>query len=189
MKYGDNEDGIFDETARQRPSNPYAASKAAADNMIHAYARTYGIEYQIIRPNNNFGMRQYPEKLIPRSILRLHNGLPAQIHGDGSYQRVWLHVEDAVKAIATIVEAGEADTIYNISGDAELTIAQVVGKITEIMNLNSEDNIEYVNNRPGQDVRYLIDDAKARSLGWKPERQFEESLREIVDDTINDPHW
>ena len=157
--------------------------------MIHAYARTYGIEYQIIRPNNNFGMRQYPEKLIPRSILRLHNGLPAQIHGDGSYQRVWLHVEDAVKAIATIVEAGEADTIYNISGDAELTIAQVVGKITEIMNLNSEDNIEYVNNRPGQDVRYLIDDAKARSLGWKPERQFEESLREIVDDTINDPHW
>jgi dTDP-glucose 4,6-dehydratase len=187
--YGDNIDGAFDETALQRPSNPYAASKAAADNMIHAYARTYGIKYQIIRPNNNFGLRQYPEKLIPRSILRLHNGQNAQIHGNGSYRRVWLHVEDAVQAISTIVWKGEVDTIYNISGDEELTIEQVIHKITEAMSLNANERIEFVDNRPGQDVRYMIDDSRVRALGWKPAHKFEESLLEIVTNTIKDPHW
>ena len=187
--YGDNADKAFDESSIQRPSNPYAASKAAADNMIHAYARTYGINYQIVRPNNNFGLRQYPEKLIPRSILRLHNGHKAQIHGNGSYRRVWLHVEDAVQSIATIVWKGEVDSIYNISGNDELTIEQVVHKITEIMELSATECIEYVDNRPGQDVRYLVDDSRVRSLGWAPTRDFEGSLREIITNTIDDPHW
>lgn len=187
--YGDNADKAFDESSIQRPSNPYAASKAAADNMIHAYARTYGINYQIVRPNNNFGLRQYPEKLIPRSILRLHNGHKAQIHGNGSYRRVWLHVEDAVQSIATIVWKGEVDSIYNISGNDELTIEQVVHKITEIMELSATECIEYVDNRPGQDLRYLVDDSRVRLLGWAPTRDFEGSLREIITNTIDDPHW
>ena len=187
--YGDSVAERFDEATLLRPSNPYAASKAAADQLVHAYGRTYGVEYQIVRLNNNYGNRQYPEKLIPRSVIRLLEGRKAQIHGDGSAMRCWLHVEDAVEAIATVLDRGELKEIYNISGDDEFSVLEVLQRITAHMDLDMEENVESVSDRPGQDVRYIIDDKKIRALGWAPKIKFDEGLAEAIRLTIEDPHW
>jgi len=187
--YGDSLTGSFDETSLLRPSNPYSASKAAADQLVHAYARTYDVLYQVVRLNNNYGFRQYPEKLIPRSIIRLLEGRKAQVHGEGAALRCWLHVEDAVAAIATILERGELNEIYNISGDDELSVIDVVWKIIEFIDLEIDDCVEFVPDRPGQDVRYMVDDSKCRALGWHPEIKFDAGLRDIIERTKQDPHW
>ena len=187
--YGDHTTGNFVETDALQPSNPYAASKAAAENFLLSYARTYGISFKIVRPSNNFGVRQYPEKLIPRSIIRVLNGRKAQLHGSGKYYRDWLHVDDSVEAIKCVLFSGEVNEIYNISADVELTNGEVMHKLMEIMELDYEQHVEHVDNRPGQDVRYGIDDSKTRALGWKPVVDFEEGLAEIIEQTKSDPHW
>ncbi len=187
--YGDHTTGNFVETDALQPSNPYAASKAAAENFLLSYARTYGIAFKIVRPSNNFGVRQYPEKLIPRSIIRVLNGRKAQLHGSGKYYRDWLHVDDSVEAIKCVLFSGEVNEIYNISADVELTNGEVMHKLMEIMELDYEQHVEHVDNRPGQDVRYGIDDSKTRALGWKPVVDFEEGLAEIIEQTKSDPHW
>ncbi|HAT36346.1 MAG TPA: hypothetical protein DCS82_11555 [Rhodospirillaceae bacterium] len=187
--YGDITDGANSETDVLRPSNPYSASKAAAENILHAYARTYDLEFKVVRMSNNFGCRQYPEKLIPRSILRILSGKKAQIHGDGSYRRNWLHVEDAARSIFTIVAKGEKNQIYNVSGNEELSNLDVVNKIASLLDIDTDDAIEFVTNRPGQDERYAVDDAKIRALGWAPEIDFDQGLATIVEQTKQDPHW
>lgn len=187
--YGDNVEGRHTEESLLRPSNPYAASKAAADHIVQSYARTYGINYQILRLNNNYGVRQYPEKLIPRSIARLLEKRKAQIHGDGSALRCWLHVKDAVRAIVTVLVQGNVNEIYNISGNDELNVNEVVSKIAARMDLDIDDCIEYVNDRPGQDTRYDVDDSKMRNLNWAPEISFDDGLDEIVAKTIETPNW
>ena len=171
------------------PSNPYAASKAAAENILHAYARTYDLQYKIVRMSNNFGCRQYPEKLIPRSILRVLSGKKAQVHGDGSYKRNWLHVKDAARAILCIIKLGGTDEIYNVSGDEEYTNLDVVHKIIALLKAKPDESLEFVTNRPGQDERYAIDDQKIRALGWAPQCDFDAGLAEIVEDTMKNPHW
>lgn len=187
--YGDIIDGENIETDQLKPSNPYSASKAAAENILHAYARTYGIRHKTVRMSNNFGPRQYPEKLVPRSILRLLSGKKAQLHGDGSYLRNWLHVKDAARSIKTIIEHGEINGIYNVSGDSELSNLDVIRKVIELLKQDPDEMIEFVENRPGQDMRYAIDDSKVRALGWQPEIDFDEGLQEIVRDTQENPHW
>lgn len=187
--YGDNADGFFDESAVLKPSNPYAASKAAAEHILTSYARTYGIKYKMLRLSNNYGVRQYPEKLIPRTAMRLITGQKAQLHGDGSYLRSWLNVEDSVDAILTVITQGDVNETYNATSDMEMSNSAIVHKITDALDLDFGEWVEYVGDRPGQDVRYGIDDQKLRALGWKPERNFDEALAEIISDARENPHW
>lgn len=178
--YGDTVDGIHTENHPLRPSNPYSSTKAAADMLLLGWSRTYGLEYNIMRMSNNFGPHQYPEKLIPRSIWRMSRGLPAIMHGDGSYIRGWLHVEDTVDAFLTVLERGDTNRTYNISGDMMLTNKEVLQRIAQIFEMPEAEAIQSVQNRVGQDIRYNMDDSSIRALGWSPQRDFDSSLREIA---------
>lgn len=178
--YGDIVNGKHTEASPLRPSNPYASTKAAADMLVIGWARTYGLKYNIVRMTNNYGPNQYPEKLIPKSAWRMRRGLSALMHGDGSYVRSWLHVEDSVDAIFTIMEKGETNTIYNVHGNSELMNVEVLRKIAAILGVPEKDAYTLVPNRVGQDVRYSLDDSRLRSLGWKPVRDFDEELSKIA---------
>jgi len=178
--YGDIKIGQHNELSPLKPSNPYASTKAAADMLVIGWARTYGLQYNIVRMTNNYGPNQYPEKLIPKSAWRMRRGLPALIHGDGTYIRSWLHVEDSVDAILTILEAGEKNIVYNIHGSCELQNIEVVKKIAGHLEISLDKAYRIIPNRVGQDIRYSLDDSKLRSLGWKPRRVFDDELRNIV---------
>lgn len=178
--YGDIHNGAHKETDVLKPSNPYSATKAAADLLVLGWARTYGIKYNILRMTNNYGMHQYPEKLIPKSSFRLLRGRPALIHGDGSYRRSWLHVEDCIDAIFMVIEKGAVDTIYNVNGENELQNIEVVRKIAALAGAPEESAIAYIPDRVGQDIRYSLDSSRIRELGWKPTRHFDTELAKIV---------
>lgn len=184
--YGDIEEGEFTEESLPNPSNPYSASKAAGDMLILAWARTYGINYNILRPTNFYGKGQYPEKLIPLCIDNLDRGLKIPLHNNGTPTRTWLNVKDAVEAIFTILEKGERNQIYNCSGGFELTNREVISKILEYYVQDPiayvlEDYVDFSYNREGQDVRYALNDSKLRALGWKPECVFDDELKAIVE--------
>jgi dTDP-glucose 4,6-dehydratase len=178
--YGDIVSGRHTESDPLRPSNPYSSTKAAADMLVIGWARTYGLTYNIVRMSNNYGPHQYPEKLIPKSSWRMRRGLPALLHGDGSYLRSWLHVEDSVDAVLTILEKGEPNTTYNVHGDLELANIEVVKRIAALLKVPQEKAWVAVPNRVGQDVRYSLDDSRLRALGWRPTRDFDTELRNIV---------
>jgi len=178
--YGDIADGAHSESDPPRPSNPYAATKAGADMLVLGWARTYGVTYNIVRMSNNYGMHQYPEKLIPKSSARLLRGKPAILHGSGTYYRSWLHVEDAVDAILSVVERGERNTIYNINGQIELQNIEVVRRIAAILGIPENEAYEFAPDRVGQDIRYKMDGTRIRALGWSPKRDFDAELKNIV---------
>ncbi len=178
--YGDCLNGKFTEDDLLRPSNPYSATKASADMLVQSWSRTYGIPFNIIRPSNNYGSHQYPEKLIPKSSWRMKRGQPALMHGDGSYVRSWLHAEDTVAAVLTVLEAGEIDAIYNVSGDLHLRNIEVLRKIAGILEVPEAEAWMPVADRSGQDVRYSIDDRRIRDLGWRPMRDFDQELAKII---------
>lgn len=178
--YGDITSGRHTVADPLRPSNPYSATKAAADMLVIGWARTYGIRYNIVRMTNNYGSNQYHEKLIPKSAWRMRRGLPALMHGDGSYVRSWLHVEDSVDAILTIMERGEHNTIYNVHGDLELPNIEVLKRLARIYGIPEEKAFIAVPNRVGQDVRYSLDDSPLRALGWQPKRDFDTELAKIA---------
>ena len=178
--YGDIKEGQHKETDILKPSNPYSSTKAAADMLLLGWARTYGLTYNIVRMTNNYGSNQFPEKLIPKSAWRMRRGLPALMHGDGSFVRSWLHVEDSVEAILTVMEKGAANTIYNIHGNAEFRNIEVLKKLAAIFGLNESDAFTTIPNRVGQDVRYSLDDSRIRALGWQPRRDFDTELRKIA---------
>lgn len=181
--YGDIENGAHSEDDILKPSNPYSSTKAAADMLVLGWARTYGIEYNIVRMTNNYGMHQYPEKLIPKSSSRLLRGRPALLQGNGLYYRSWLHVEDSVDAILAIIEKGKPNTIYNVNGTEELQNIEVVKKIASIVGVSDEKAYKFVSDRVGQDVRYSLDGTRVRDLGWQPKRDFDEELKRIVENT------
>jgi dTDP-glucose 4,6-dehydratase len=190
--YGDIVEGAHTEKDLLKPSNPYAATKAAADMLVLAWHRTYNIPYIIVRPTNNYGIGQYVEKLIPKVCKFLHLGRKIPLHNNGTPVRNWLHAEDTANAIVKIIESGVQNEIYNICGGFEQTNLETVKKILSISNLDSESLDRYVDfscNRPGQDVRYSLDDTKLRSLGWKPTKQFDEELKKIVDYYKNRFTW
>jgi dTDP-glucose 4,6-dehydratase len=178
--YGDIVDGKHKETNPLRPSNPYSATKAAADMLLIGWARTYKLRYNIVRMSNNYGPHQYPEKLIPKSAWRMRRGMPALMHGDGSYFRSWLHVEDSVEAILTIMEKGEPNAVYNIHGNCEQRNIEVLRKIAAALGVPESEAFIAIPNRAGQDLRYSLDDSKIRSLGWQPRKDFDEELKKIV---------
>lgn len=165
--YGDIEDGDMSETSRLNPSNPYSASKAAAEMILFSYGRTYGIEYQICRSSNNYGPRQYPEKLIPKIIECLNEDKPIPLHGDGSYVRDWTYVKDNVEGVYNVCFAERKNQIWNISANNCLTNNQIVDQVSSWM--GKSPRIKFVENRMGQDIRYSISSQKIRSeLGWRP---------------------
>jgi dTDP-glucose 4,6-dehydratase len=182
--YGDIVDGAHTESDLLKPSNPYAATKAAADMLVLAWHRTYKIPYIIVRPTNNYGIGQYVEKLIPKVCKFLHLGRKIPLHNNGTPVRNWLHAEDTATAVVKIIESGVQNEIYNICGGFEQTNLETVKKILSISGLDSTSLDKYVDfscNRPGQDIRYALDDTKIRSLGWKPVKQFDEELIKIVE--------
>lgn len=181
--YGDIDAGSFTETQLLKPSNPYSATKAAADMLVLAWHRTYGVPYVIVRPTNNYGIGQYTEKLIPKSVKYLSLGRQVPLHMNGSPRRTWLHVEDTADAIVHIINAGVINEIYNISGNYETSNLDVVHQIIDNMMLTTdhEDHIDFDYQRAGADVRYSIDDLKLKSLGWQPRRVFKDELPGIVD--------
>lgn len=181
--YGDIVEGSHKETDLLKPSNPYSATKAAADMLICAWARTFNLPYIIVRPTNNYGVGQYVEKLIAKSckFLSLERKIP--LHENGSPRRTWLHVSDTARAIIKIIESGVVNEIYNISGNYEDSNSNVVKKIIKLYNHSEEYDryIDYNFTRIGQDVRYSIDDSKLKSLGWETQANFDEELITIVD--------
>ena len=181
--YGDISEGVHTEEDLLKPSNPYSASKAAADMLILAWARTYGIDYVILRPTNNYGIGQYPEKLIPLSIKNLNRGKKIRLHNMGEPTRNWLHADDTAEAVMTIIDSGEKNQIFNIAGGFEqkniVTIEKVIREYYKIY-ARWEEYIDLSYNRVGQDVRYALDDSKLRSLGWEPKKVFDEEIKSIV---------
>jgi len=183
--YGDIVEGMHIETDLLKPSNPYSATKAAADQLIIAWARTYKVPYIIVRPTNNYGIGQYVEKLIPKACKFLSIGRKIPLHENGEPKRMWLHAKDTANAIITIIEAGVKNEIYNISGNYEEKNIEIITKILmqyykPIDYLDLNHFIDFNVTRLGQDVRYAIDDTKLKQLGWQPICNFGEELNSIV---------
>jgi dTDP-glucose 4,6-dehydratase len=184
--YGDINKGAHTEADLLKPSNPYSATKAAADMLVLAWARTYNLPYVIVRPTNNYGVGQYVEKLIPKAckFLKLNKQVP--LHNNGKPIRNWLHARDTARAITTIIEAGVENEIYNIAGGFEQSNYDTIKKVIEeyyCFMLDDETVKDYLDlsySRVGQDVRYALDDLKLRSLGWEPQAEFDEEIRAIV---------
>lgn len=189
--YGDIANGIHKETDLLKPSNPYSATKAAADMLVLAWARTYKIPYVIVRPNNNYGINQYVEKLIPKTIKYLQLGREIPLHNNGEPIRNWLHASDTADAITAIIESNVRNEIFNISGGLELPNIEVVSKIIRGMfgEVDINQYIDFSIKRPGIDVRYSIDDSKLRGLGWKPTTNFDEELTKIIKHYSNKFIW
>ncbi|MBE8540554.1 dTDP-glucose 4,6-dehydratase [Geoglobus acetivorans] len=178
--YGDIMEGSFKEDDRLKPSSPYSASKAAGDLFVLSYVRTYGIDARITRCTNNYGPYQFPEKLIPKTIIRTLMGLKVPVYGTGQNVRDWLYVEDHCRAIDLVVQEGEKGEIYNISSGEERTNLEVVKTILNMLG-RDESMIEFVEDRPGHDVRYSLDSSKIRGeLGWRPRVSFDEGIEETV---------
>jgi len=182
--YGDLELGSHTEKDLLLPSNPYSATKAAADMLIMAWARTYQIPYIIVRPTNNYGIGQYVEKFIPKAIKNLSLGKKIVMHDKGLPKRTWLHVSDTAEAIITIIHKNVVNEIYNISGNTERQNIDVAQNLLNIFyqkqSYTLNDNFDFSEVRPGQDVRYSIDDKKLKELGWEPKANFNEELKTIV---------
>jgi dTDP-glucose 4,6-dehydratase len=182
--YGDITEGAHTETDLLKPSNPYSATKAAADMLILAWARTYGIPYVIIRPTNNYGIGQYVEKLIPKTCKYLNLGRKIPLHNNGTPIRNWLHAEDTALAVLTIIDKNVKNEIFNICGGFEQTNLETITQILKNYNVQINDINSYIDfscNRIGQDVRYALDDSKLRSIGWSPIKEFKNELKDIVE--------
>ena len=189
-------EGCFDEATAYDPSSPYSASKAASDHLVRAWGRTYGLNVMISNCSNNYGPRQFPEKLIPLMILNALEGRPLPVYGDGSHVRDWLHVDDHARALTLIAERGEPGRTYCIGGRAERTNLQVVEAICAHVDAalgagsDSRARIAHVTDRPGHDQRYAIDPSRIEAeLGWRPSLSFEDGLARTVDWYLANGAW
>lgn len=181
--------GHFQETTPLAPNSPYAASKASADLVVRAYYQTYGLPVNITRCSNNYGPRQFPEKLIPLMIQNAQTGKPLPVYGDGLQVRDWLHVEDHCSAIAAVLARGAAGEVYNIGGNNERTNLEIVRLILQELD-KPESLITHVQDRPGHDQRYAIDSSKLEAqLGWRPAHTFEQGLRETIRWYLDHSGW
>jgi dTDP-glucose 4,6-dehydratase len=189
--YGDIENGAHTENDILKPSNPYSATKAAADMLILAWARTYNLPYVIVRPTNNYGIGQYVEKLIPKSVKFLSLGRKIPLHNNGTPIRNWLHADDSAEAVMAIIDSEVKNEIYNICGGFEQTNLATCKKIITLMepNDNIYDYLDLSIVRVGQDIRYALDDSKLRALGWSPKKVFDTELPKIVEYYKNNFIW
>lgn len=190
--------GLFTEKTPYSPNSPYSASKAGADHLVNAYFATYGLPALITNCSNNYGPYQFPEKLIPLTILNAIDGKPLPIYGDGSNVRDWLYVEDHCAGLLLALQKGKPGEKYNIGGNAERTNLQMVDKICAALDKirplpggkKYADLKTFVKDRPGHDQRYAIDFSKFRKeLGWKPEHSFDSALEKTVQWYIENKDW
>jgi dTDP-glucose 4,6-dehydratase len=188
-EYGEILDGSFAEGDPLVPSSPYAATKASASMLVLAYVRTYGLDAKITRCTNNYGPYQSPEKLVPKTIIRAHMGLKVPVYGNGRNARDWIHVEDHCEALELVMRRGKAGSVYNVAGGNELQNIDLVRHILRIMG-KSDSIIEFVEDRPGHDRRYSLDDRKIRKeLGWRPKHRFEDSLTDTIQWYLKNERW
>jgi len=179
----------YDENANLKPSNPYSATKASADHLVFAYTRTYGIKVITTRCTNNFGPYQFPEKLIPKTIIRAIKDLKVPLYGDGMQIRSWIYVLDHVQAIENLISNGKSGEVYNITAWNEITNKTIVEKILDLLG-KPNNLIEYVGDRPGHDRRYSIDASKIqKQTDWKPKFDFEQALKETVEWYTKNQQW
>jgi dTDP-glucose 4,6-dehydratase len=188
--YGEAKDQkSFTEEDALSPSNPYSATKAAADHLVNAYHRTFALNCITTRCTNNFGPYQFPEKLIPKTIIRALKDLKIPLYGDGNQIRSWIYVSDHVEAIEALIQKGKSGEVYNITAWNEVSNKSIVEKILKILE-KSEDLIEYVGDRPGHDRRYSIDASKIQKItGWMPRYEFDKALEETVKWYKDNPQW
>lgn len=181
--------GMFTETTPLSPNSPYSASKASADLMVRAYHQTFGLPVNITRCSNNYGPYQFPEKLIPLMIHNAENDKALPVYGDGMQIRDWLHVKDHCAAIWTVLKKGKIGEVYNVGGNNEKANIEIVKLILQSLG-KGEDLITYVQDRPGHDRRYAIDNTKITTeLGWKPQYTFEQGIAETIDWYQNHREW
>ena len=185
----DRPDLLFKETTPLHTSSPYSSSKASADLLVMAYARTYGLPVTISRCSNNYGPYQFPEKLIPVVISKALNNEPVPVYGEGANVRDWIHVIDHNIGVDLIVRNGKEGEVYNLGGHSERTNLDVVKTILKQMG-KSEDLITFVEDRKVHDLRYAIDSSKVeKELGWKLTYNFEDGIKETVDWYLNNQEW
>jgi len=192
-----DEQGLFSETTAYDPSSPYSASKAASDHLVRAHAHTYGLPIKITNCSNNYGPRQFPEKLVPLVILNALEGKPLPVYGQGLNVRDWLYVDDHCEAIWTVIERGRLGETYNVGASCERrnidvvrTLCQIVARETGRDARQLEASIQFVADRPGHDLRYAIDASKLRSeCGWAPRESFESGLEKTVRWYLNNASW
>lgn len=178
--YGSIETGSWDENCPLLPNSPYSASKAAADLITRSYFKTFGLNINITRSSNNYGPHQFPEKVIPLFITNLIDGKKVPLYGSGLNVRDWLHVDDHCRGIHEVLMKGRAGEIYNIGGGEELTNKELTKLILDAFN-KSDENIEFVPDRLGHDLRYSVDCGKISSeLGYKPQVQFKVGIQESI---------
>ena len=187
--YGDILEGSFKENDALRPSSPYSASKAASDVFVLGYTRTYGLNASITRCTNNYGPYQFPEKLIPKTIIRATLGLKIPIYGSGKNVRDWIHVEDHCRGVESVLKSGKPGEIYNISSGDEKSNLDIVRII--LNNFGKDDiSLEFVEDRPGHDQRYSLDSTRLRrELGWEPVHSFEEGIVDTVRWYAKNVNW
>jgi len=187
--YGEISEGSFKENAPPKPSNPYSASKAAADMFVQSYFKTYELNASITRCTNNFGPYQLPEKLIPKTIIRARKNLKIPVYGTGMNIRDWIYVQDHCEAIDIVLAKGRPGQIYNVAADNEMANIDIVKKILKQLGKN-QDLIAFVEDRPGHDTRYSLDSSKIRSeLGWKSKHSFQKALKETIDWYVHHEPW
>lgn len=200
--YGDLKNGdYFRENTRYDPSSPYSASKAASDHLVRAWGRTFGLPIIVTNCSNNYGPFHYPEKLIPHMIINALSGKKLPLYGDGSQIRDWLYVEDHAEALIRVIFNGKIGETYNIGGHNEKTNLEVVHTICNILNSSNyvkkpkdisdfKDLIQFVDDRPGHDIRYAIDASKIqKDLQWTPKESFETGIQKTVEWYVINQHW
>ena len=179
--FGSLPKGSADEQTKFNPSSPYAATKAAAELLINSFSVTHNSDVVITRCTNNYGPRQFPEKLIPKTIILAKQGRNIPIYGNGKNLRDWIFVDEHCDAVYEILMKGKSGQAYNISANNEISNVQIVNKILEIMG-KSNDLIEFVEDRPGHDQRYSLDSSKIKNeLGWSTKINFEEGIRKTIE--------
>ena len=186
--YGSINEGSFKETDMLVPSSPYSSSKAGSDLLAQSYYITHKLPVIITRCTNNFGPYQYPEKLIPLFVTNLLEGRKVPVYGTGQNIRDWIYVLDHCKAVDFVLHNGSVGEIYNIGGGSEKTNFEITEMIIEKVG-SDESMIEYVQDRPGHDLRYSLDCSKLMELGWAPEYDFDEALKETVGWYVNNQWW
>jgi len=188
--YGEIEHGgtFQEKNAILSPTNPYAASKAAAEMIVNGYKKSFKMPIIITRGNNVYGPRQYPEKLIPKFILNMFNGEPCPIHGSGVNVRNFIHCEDVARAFETILLKGRVGHVYNIGSDDEYSVMQVAEHLQRIIRPRTAQFIK-VEDRPFNDIRYAIDVTKLKDLGWTQEIEWEKGLKNTVEWYADNSDW
>ena len=183
--FGSIDDGSFTEDTKYDPRNPYSASKAASDHFVNAFHNTYGLPVVVTNCSNNYGPRQYREKLIPKIITNILQNKKIPVYGDGKQIRDWLYVQDHCEALIEVWRHGKVGEKYNIGGEHEITNIELIKKILSIMD-KDESMIEYVKDRPGHDRRYSTDINKIKSqLGWSPRYNLNDGLQKTVEWYLN----